>query len=186
MTRHLPSRLTLNRQPFFGPDPASPAAQALLTVLLAQDGSTTRLCEALSDGPLTLQVLLQQSITAAPAVVRQALPEGPWIERVSSLVAHGQVLTDNLVYIATPAVEPALADDLHSGHRPIGHLLRGRFTQRRFLNDAAPLFERLWQQVGSPDPAASRAYVLSTPQGPLMVVVEAFRRGLRASSIASV
>lgn len=184
MPTHHPTPV-LSRQAFHGPGPATPAAQTLLTVLLAQDGSTTRLCEALSGGPLTLQVLLQQSIAAPPALVRQALPEGPWIERVSSLVAHGQVLTDNLVYIATPALEPALADGLHGGRHPIGHLLRGRFTQRRFLDDTASLLDRLWQHVGTPDPAASRAYVLSTPQGPLMVVVEAFRRGLRGRGSAS-
>jgi hypothetical protein len=75
-------------------------AQGMLRLLLAQDGSTTRLCEAIADGPVSLHVLHQRVVHTAPDEVLRSLPGPDFIERITCLTAHGQVMMDNLSYIA--------------------------------------------------------------------------------------
>src|SRR5918994_2041227 len=75
-------------------------ASSVLQLLLAQDGSTTRLCETIARGPVTLHVVEQRIVDAVPAEVRVALPGTHFIERITCLAAHGQVMMDNLSYIA--------------------------------------------------------------------------------------
>ena len=171
------------RREFFDADePAVAAGCALgvLRMLLAQDGSTTRMCEAIAGGPLTL-VLLRQVVTErVPDAVRAVLPGTRFLERVTSLAAHGEVMMDNLSFIALDALPDAVRRGLEDGATPIGHLLDTLWVRRRPLDEgAAALCRGLWDAVGVPDPRAARAYSIWTPEGPRFVIAETFRRGMR-------
>ncbi len=173
-----PDAPALQRDRFLDPAaPASAGARRVLQLLLAQDGSATRLCETVAGGPVELRLWSQRLVDDPPAEVRRALPGGRCLERCTSLCAQGQVLMDNLSYVALEALPEGLRRGLERGEAPIGHLLAGAWTRRAFV-DAPGVLERLWAQVGLPDGAASRAYVVTTPQGPLMLIAETFRRGL--------
>ncbi|MDB6000852.1 MAG: hypothetical protein JWP52_2551 [Rhizobacter sp.] len=172
---------TLARQRFHQPsdDLATLShARDTLQLLLAQDGSTTRLCEAIAGGPVVLQVLAQRVVHEVPDEVRQSLPGTGFIERITCLAAHGEVMMDNLSYIALDGLPPDLRRDLEAGTMPIGHLLARLWVRRSFLAAAPQLFDRLWDAVGLPDPAASRAYCIATPEGPRMLIAETYRRGM--------
>ena len=153
-------------------------AQRTLALLLAQDGSTTRLCEAIAAAPVTLQVLHQGITADVPQVVRAALPGTRFIERITCLAAHGEVMMDNLAYIALDGLAADLQRELESGSVPIGHLLARLWVRRAPLNDVHELQQRLWHSVGQPDPAATRSYTITTPEGPRMVIAETYRRGM--------
>jgi chorismate-pyruvate lyase len=177
----MPATRPLQRERYLAPlARAEQAAHArcLLALLRAQTGSTTRLCEALAGGPVALHLLHQSTAGHVPALVRRELPGTRFIERVTCLAAHGQVMTDNLVYVALDGLDAALAHDLDQARVPIGHLLAGAFTHRRLLDATPDLHEPLWHVVGLPDAAASRAYCLATAQGVRMLIVETFRRGM--------
>jgi chorismate-pyruvate lyase len=166
------------RRPYFDPGtPIDPGAHRVLELLLAQDGSATRLCETVAGGAVELRLWAQRIVDDPPGEVRHALPGGRFLERCTSLCAHGQVLMDNLSYVALEALPDELRHGLERGNAPIGHLLAGAWTRRAFV-DAPGVLDRLWSRVGLPDPAASRAYVVATPDGPLMLIAETFRRGL--------
>ncbi|HEU4620755.1 MAG TPA: chorismate pyruvate-lyase family protein [Burkholderiaceae bacterium] len=156
------------------------AEQRLLTVLLAQDGSTTRLCEAIAQGPIKLHVYRQHVTHEVPALVREYLPGKQFIERITSLVAHDRVLMDNLSYIALEGLEPDIEADLRAGTMPIGHMLSRWWVRRERIADFIDLAQRLWEAVGLPDLAATRAYRIVTPEAPRMVIVETYRRGMVA------
>lgn len=165
-----------------GDPPAQAAhAQDLLSLLLAQDGSTTRLCETIAGGPVTLQVLEQRVVHALPPTVGEMLPGTAFIERVTSLAAHGQVMMDNLSYIALEGLAPDLKRDLEAGAMPIGHLLARLWVRREFLAATPQRLEGLWSRVGLPDPEAARCYRILTPEGPRMWIAEVYRRGMLMS-----
>jgi chorismate-pyruvate lyase len=169
------------RQRFHLPsDPPARAAHArsVLQLLLAQDGSTTRLCETIAKGPVSLHVVEQQIVDAVPAEVRGALPGARFIERITCLAAHGQVMMDNLSYIALDGLPADVRRDLEGGVMPIGHLLARMWVRRSFLNVTPALYERLWGAVGLPDAEASRTYCIVTPEGPRMLISETYRRGM--------
>lgn len=171
----------LQRQRFHdASDPPVQAAHArsVLQLLLAQDGSTTRLCETIAGGPVSLHVVEQQIVDAVPAEVRAALPGASFIERITCLAAHGQVMMDNLSYIALEGLPADVRRDLEGGAMPIGHLLSRLWVRRAFLDAAPTLYERLWGAVGLPDPEASRTYCIVTPDGPRMLIAETYRRGM--------
>lgn len=153
-------------------------ARHLLPLLLAQDGSTTRLCETIAAGAVSLQLLEQRMVDAVPAAVSAVLPGKRFIERITCLAAHGQVMMDNLSYIALDGLAADVKRDLEAGSMPIGHLLSRLWVRRSFLNAEPTLYARLWAAVGLPDPAASRVYSIATPEGPLMLIAEAYRRGM--------
>ncbi|HEY0857495.1 MAG TPA: chorismate pyruvate-lyase family protein [Albitalea sp.] len=164
-------------------DPGAPGdPHQLLRLLLAQDGSTTRLCEAVAGGPVDLRVLSQHTLVDVPAIVRQQLPGERFIERITFLAAHGEVLMDNLAYIALDGLDPAIEGDLRAGTLPIGHLLARLWVRRETVADAHDLPRRLWDAVGLPDPSASRCYRIVTPDGPRMLIAETYRRGMRMES----
>jgi chorismate-pyruvate lyase len=172
------------RASFIDPD-AAPDAQErqrwLLRLLLAQDGSTTRLCQAIAATPLTLQVR-QQAVTATvPDCVRTVLPGERFIYRITSLAARGEIMMDNLVYVALDGLSEPLRDGLDSGAIPIGPLLESLWVRRKPLpaDVAAVLSAQLWAEVGLPDLAAARAYIIATPGGNLFVIAETYRRGMR-------
>lgn len=170
MAKHPPA--PWRRERFLAP------GAGVLRLLLAQDGSTTRLCETIAGGPVGLQVLHQAATDAVPALVREMLPGSRFIERIATLGAHGEVMMDALAYIALQGLDARLQRDLEAGVAPIGHLLGRLWLRREAVPDAAALHERLWRAVGTPDPAATRAYRIVTPEGPRMLIVETFRRGM--------
>jgi len=164
----------LERHPF----PTDPGHAQLLQVLLVQDGSTTRICEALSGGPIDVTVHRQIRTAKIPEVVNRYLGGDEWLERITSLSSRGQVLMDNLSYTRLDAVPEAFLNDLDRGIAPIGHLLAQLYVQREALDVGSELAQRLWEIVGVPDPNASRAYRMLTAAGPFMLIFESFRAGL--------
>jgi chorismate-pyruvate lyase len=160
------------------PHRAAPGAGALLRVMVEQDGSMTRLCEQLAEAPVQLRLRQQQVTPDVPDGVRSLLPGARFIERVTSLVADGQVLTDNLVYVALDGLDVTLQDELQAGRRPIGHLMDGRPHRRDVVQVGPEVLQRLWAVVGTPDPAAMRCYTMRTPEGSAMLVCEALRAAL--------
>jgi chorismate-pyruvate lyase len=167
----------------FTPADLSPDQQIettrLLRLLLAQDGSTTLLCETLSGGPVELQVLSQTVIANAPPAVRSTLPGTHHLERITSLIAHGEVMMDNLCYVCLENVPSDIRADLEAGLMPVGHLLQRLWVRRTPLvqSDTSGV-HKLWQLTGLPDASATRSYQITTPQGPLMVITETYRRGM--------
>jgi chorismate-pyruvate lyase len=167
-------------------DPAAaPEAQErhrwLLRLLLAQDGSTTRLCQSIAATPLSLQVRHQTVTATVPACVREVLPGQRFIYRITSLAACGEIMMDNLVYVALDGLSEPLRDGLDSGAIPIGPLLESLWVRRKPLpaDVAEVLSAQLWAEVGLPDPTAARAYTIVTPAGNLFVIAETYRRGMR-------
>lgn len=153
-------------------------ASGVLQLLLAQDGSTTRLCGTIAKGPVALHVVEQQIVDAVPPEVRSALPGTHFMERITCLAAHGQVMMDNLSYIALEGLPTDVRRDLEGGVLPIGHLLSRLWVRRSFLDATQVLYQRLWGAVGLPDLEASRTYCIATPDGPRMLIAETYRRGM--------
>jgi chorismate-pyruvate lyase len=85
---------------------------------------------------------------------------------------------DNLAYIALQGLDEPLQRELEAGQAPIGHLLARLWVRREAVPGAGVLHDRLWNAVGTPDPAATRAYRIVTPEGPRMLIAETYRRGM--------
>lgn len=153
-------------------------ARSVLQLLLAQDGSTTRLCETIAQGSVVLHVIEQRNVETVPAQVRSLLFGNRFIKRITFLTAHGQVMMDNLSYIALEGLPPDILADLERGAMPIGHMLKRLWVRRSFLEAVPGLYEELWSEVGLPDAEASRSYCLATPEGPRMLIAETYRRGM--------
>ena len=166
----------------FHRDPDAPtqaaSAQALLRVLLHQDGSTTRLLEALGGGDLRVHVIEQGLVTELPLQLAGSMPGSKFLRRLTTLEANGRVLLDSLAYIAVGALPGPLVQELLEGIRPIGHVLAHLWTRRAFRALDDTVFEELWAVVGLPDPLASRSTSIATPAGLCMVLAETFRRGV--------
>ncbi len=150
----------------------------MLHLLLAQDGSTTRLCETIARGPVELHVVRQRVTNDVPGSVREQLPGETFIERITCLAAHGEVMMDNLAFIATTGLEPDIEADLCAGKLPIGHLLARMWVRREPVADTEALSHRLWDAVGLPDAMATRGYRIVSPEGARMVIAETYRRGM--------
>ncbi|HET7863376.1 MAG TPA: hypothetical protein VFL86_03130, partial [Burkholderiaceae bacterium] len=67
-------------------------------MLIALDGSTTRVCEALAQAPMQIQLLRQEQTDDVPDDVREQLGGESWLLRVTAMHAHGQVMMDNLSF----------------------------------------------------------------------------------------
>jgi chorismate-pyruvate lyase len=152
----------------------------LLRALMALDGSTTRVCEAIAQSPMAVQLISQQQTDSVPSAVQERLGGTRWLHRVTSLHAHGRVLMDNLSYTRLDAVPEWFLAKLDEGVAPIGHLLQKLFVQREPLKSDAEIEDALWQHVGQPDLRASRCYRIVTERGPLMLIFETFRSGMVA------
>lgn len=136
--------------------------------------------------------LHQVRCTQVPPEVAEHLGGAHWLFRITSLCrADGGVLMDNLSFTrldaraagptdaeAVDAIPTWFLQGLDEGRAPIGHLLAGLFVRREPLVLSAGVQDLLWQHVGLPDAAASRGYRIVTPEGPLMLIFEAFRAGL--------
>lgn len=166
--------MSVERQLFSG----AARHEALRRLLLAQDGSTTRTCSAMCGLPVQVMLHHQHRTTEVPRTVAEQLGGVSWLERVTSLVAGGQVLMDNLSYTRLDAVPDWFLRGLDEGAAPIGHLLARLFVQRQPIESEPALEAGLWKVVGLPDARASRAYRIVTPEGPLMLIFEVFRGGL--------
>lgn len=136
--------------------------------------------------PVQIVLHRQQRTREVPRSVAEQLGGGHWLQRVSSLVADGRVLMDNLSYTRLDAVPDWFLRGLDEGAAPIGHLLARLFVQRQAIESEPALESGLWDVVGLPDPRASRAYRIVTPEGPLMLIFEVFRGAMlpQADSIA--
>ncbi len=154
-------------------------AETLLKVLLAQDGSATLLCETIAGGAVQLTVLKQNITEHVPPEVRQHLPGQRFMERFVTLSSGGEVMMDNLSYIALDAMEPSVCKILEEGQVPIGHLFDRLWVRKKSLFGMESLHERLWAQSGLPDARAVRSYLVSTPAAPCMLISETFRAGMR-------
>jgi chorismate-pyruvate lyase len=166
--------MSVERHPF----PSDAKHAPLLRVLLALDGSTTRVCEAVAQSPITVDLLAQHQVTSVPDAVREQLGGDAWLLRVTSLHAHGRVMMDNLSFTRLDAVPEDFLQGLRQGKAPIGHLLQTLFVQREEVPGSAEIREMLWRHAGQPDAAASRSYRIVTADKPLMLIFEAFRSGM--------
>jgi chorismate-pyruvate lyase len=170
-----PKRMSVDRRLF----PTEARHAPLRRLLLAQDGSTTRLCEALIDSHVTVLLHHQQRTSSVPDGVRTLLGGDAWLERVTSLCApDGRVLMDNLSFTRLDAVPDWFLQGLDQGKAPIGHLLDKIFVRREPVQTDAPLQALLWNVVGQPDAHTSRSYRIVTPTSPLMLIFEVFRDGM--------
>jgi chorismate-pyruvate lyase len=158
--------------------PQDAAHAPLLRTLLALDGSSTRVCEALMQQPIQVLLHHQKQTSEVPDAVREQLGGSAWLTRVTSLHASGQVLMDNLSYTRLDAVPAAFLQGLEAGKAPIGHLLQTLFVRREAVAGSQQIEQALWQQVGQADAQASRSYRIITAQAPLMLIFEVFRGGL--------
>lgn len=160
------------------PTPSHASAQTLMLLLTEQDGSTTRLCEALAGAPVQVRVLSQNLRADVPSQVRALLPGDLFLERVTSLVTNDEVMTDNLVYVALEGLDARLKDQLRAGVLPIGRLMAGRWLRRDTVSVDDDVLDRLWNIVGEADPGAMRCYRMQSLDGPAMLVCETFRHGI--------
>ena len=182
-----PAPAGARRVPYLPADPASPEGRLAahrLALLLAQDGSPTRLCERLLGAPVFLRLVRQGAARQVPEAVRALLPAARYIERISSKEGAGQVMMDAISWIAADDLPADLHAGLLAGRLPMGHLLEGHWVRRVPVAAPAAVFERLWAAVGCPDAGASRAYRLDTPQGPRMLIAETFRAGMEQAGRA--
>jgi chorismate-pyruvate lyase len=166
--------MSVERQLF----PDGPQHAPWLRALLALDGSTTRVCEAVAQQPVVVQLHVQRQTDDVPAAVREQLGGHRWLERITSLHAHGRVMMDNLSYTRLDAVPDWFLAGLDAGQAPVGHLLQKLFVRRESVAGSAALSEVLWSCVGQPDTRASRNYRVVTPSTPLMQIFEVYRDGM--------
>jgi chorismate-pyruvate lyase len=150
----------------------------LLKLLLAQDGSTTKLCEAIAESRVMLTVHQQTRVETVPEVVTGNLGGTSWLKRMTSLDTESQVLMDNLTFTRLDRVPDWFLSDLEQGIAPVGHLLEKLFVRRERLDSTPELERLLFDVVGLPDSGSSRAYTINTEQGALMLVFETYRAGM--------
>jgi chorismate-pyruvate lyase len=153
-------------------------AQNLLRLLLAQDGSTTKLCEAIVGARVELRLHAQTRVETVPEVVRLKLGGTTWLKRITSLHSQSRVLMDNLTFTRLDRVPGWFLNDLEKGTAPVGHLLENLFVRRERLNPTPELEAELFDVVGLPDSDSSRAYMIISEAGSLMLVFETYRAGL--------
>lgn len=177
------SRPSVTRRRFDeGLEPGTPVAlwaEALLKILLAQDGSATLLCETIAKGPVRLDVVHQAVTTYVPQDVRAYLSGETFIERQVCISTCDEVMMDNLSYVAVGTIDSELSDYLEAGISPIGHFFDRRWTRKKPVPSPASVQRQLWRRSGVPDLSAVRSYLLEMPHGTCMLITETFRFGMR-------
>ncbi|MFW8633756.1 chorismate--pyruvate lyase family protein [Cribrihabitans pelagius] len=153
-------------------------AEAWLRMLLVQDGSATLICETIADGPVKLEVLHQKVTTSVPRQVRAHLPGSAFIERQVCMSHAGQVMMDNLSYVALERLDPEVRRHLEQGLSPIGYIFDVKRTCKRPVACPEAVLNRLWQRAGVPDPASARSYVLEIEATSSMLITEVYRAGM--------
>jgi chorismate-pyruvate lyase len=147
-------------------------------MLLVQDGSATLICETLADGPVQLDVLHQQITADVPAEVRAHLPGKSFIERQVCMSHRGEVMMDNLTYVALEQLDPEVQRHLEQGLSPIGYIFDIKLTRKKPVSCPEGVLDRLWQRCGVPDPEAARTYVLEIENTSCMLITETYRSGM--------
>lgn len=144
-------------------------------MLLAGDGSTTLLLEALLDTRLTVRVDRQEllpvpSLDPAAVSALDLSPDAMAVQRTSALhTPAGAVVSRNtVVFTAPPAGWSASAEDL----APLGRRLReGRTRQHREILSAGTA---QWPDDGRGRPCAYKEYVITCGDGERLYVHERF------------
>jgi chorismate-pyruvate lyase len=149
----------------------------LLKLLLAQDGSTTKLCEAIASSRVELMVHLQARVETVPEVVMHKLGGTFWLKRVTSLHSASRVLMDNLTFTRLDRVPTWFLANLELGLAPVGHLLEKLLIRRERIESTPDLERELFEVVDFPDSGSSRAYTVNTEEGAVMLVFETYRAG---------
>jgi chorismate-pyruvate lyase len=149
----------------------------LLKLLLAQDGSTTKLCEVIADSKVNLMLHSQVRVETVPEVVVRELGGTSWLKRVTSLHSDSRVLMDNLTFTRLDRVPAWFLTDLEQGLAPVGHLLEKLFVRRERIVSSIELERALFEVVGLPDSGSSRAYTINAEAGAVMLVFETYRAG---------
>lgn len=152
-------------------------SENLLKLLLAQDGSTTKLCEAIAGSRVNLMLHAQARVETVPEAVSRELGGTSWLKRITSLHSETGVLMDNLTYTRLDRVPIWFTADLELGKAPVGHLLEKLFVRRQRIAGTPDLEQVLFEIVGFPDCNSSRAYTVNTESGALMLVFETYRAG---------
>lgn len=147
-------------------------------MLLVQDGSATLICETLAGGPVQLDVLHQKVTADVPAGVRAHLPGTSFIERQVCMSHQGEVMMDNLTYVALEQLDPEVQRHLEQGLAPIGYIFDIKLTRKRPVPCPEGVLSRLWQRCGVPDPEAARTYVLEIENTSCMLITETYRSGM--------
>lgn len=163
--------------------PDSPQYALLRRLLLAQDGSTTRLCAAAARGKLELGLYLQERRSSAPAIVKESLGGTAWLERITTLYAGTTVMMDNLSFTRLDTVPAWFLDELDQGIAPVGRLLENLFVRREAAPCSPDVEKLLWDQTGLPDPSMSRSYLVRMPEAPLMYIFETYRAGIASLTV---
>ncbi|MGB1234942.1 MAG: chorismate--pyruvate lyase family protein [Planktomarina sp.] len=172
----------IRRNFFDGVQPCSTAlqwAEAWQKLLLAQDGSATLICETLVDAKVQLDVLHQAETTNVPASVKAHLAGDRFIERQVVMSFEGQVMMDNLTYIALDGLDPKVKDHLENGTSPIGYIFNIKRTRKRAVSVMDDVLSGLWARCGQADPSSARTYVLEIENTSSMLITEVFRSGMR-------
>ncbi|MGO4423850.1 chorismate pyruvate-lyase family protein, partial [Streptomyces sp. MCAF7] len=151
---------------------------AITRMLLASDGSTTLLLEALTGGKLTVDVLCQGRASA-----REFPPEIPGsigvgaesellVRRSRLRTASGESISKNLV-VARQGNHSPMLSLLSNTRAPLGRgLVSLGLSQSRHIVATG---EDLWDDSsGSAEPCAYKAYVLVEQGDPLLYIHEKF------------
>jgi chorismate-pyruvate lyase len=149
----------------------------MLRMLLAQDGSATRLLEQLVGASTFVHVIDQYVTAKLPAHLEGELPGKRFLRRITSLASGPRVLLDSISYIALDVLPASVGQELEEGIRPIGHVLAPLWTRRTFRHRDDSMLEELWSAVGAPDPQSSRSLCIYTPRNPILLLAETYRRG---------
>jgi 3-deoxy-D-arabino-heptulosonate 7-phosphate (DAHP) synthase class II len=150
----------------------------LTRMLLASDGFTTPVLEALLGTRLQVRVLRQDLVAAAdiPADVAGLLRldgRGEVLVRRSCMVDPDLSLVSlNQVYAVAPATDSRVFGDITSLHTPIGYSLLGRgVSQRRQI---VHIGRSTWRYGGVSAPCAVKAYVMLIDDEPWCYIRECF------------
>lgn len=172
----------LDRRPFDAglPEgsPFEPWAKMWKQMLLTQDGSATLICETLANGPVKLDVLHQAVTQNVPEAVRSHLPGSDFIERQVCMSHKGEVMMDNLTYVALEQLDGDVRRHLEQGLAPIGYVFDIKQTRKRPLPCPAAVLDNLWARAGVPDPNSARSYVLEIENNSCMLITETYRAGM--------
>jgi chorismate-pyruvate lyase len=150
---------------------------ALTRMLLASDGSTTQLLEALLDAPLVVRVEQQRRMSASglPQRIRDALTVSPCdvvMNRRSQLLQDDGGLVSINHVVARWLPDDVLASIMTNHDEPIGRAMRrNEMAQSRRILDAGI---GVWNADPSKRPCAFKKYVIVRDGTPTIYVHETF------------
>ncbi|MFK4264245.1 chorismate--pyruvate lyase family protein [Streptomyces milbemycinicus] len=150
---------------------------AITRMLLASDGSTTLLLEALTGGELTIDVLYQGRAYARdfPPEISDSIGVGTeseiLVRRSRLRTATGEPISKNLVVARREHQSPMLGL-LSDRHAPLGRgLISLGLSQARHIVATG---EDWWDESPTGEPCAYKAYVLVEQGNPVLYIHEKF------------